>query len=108
MIYRAWQIEAISSTQFQYMMRQFSKNGWRKKEPGDRPADINDTVYKIAIKMLFDGGYLTPDSLKDKLFTANIGLGSDDLEELMHLDKGTLTVEDKPSKIINLNTILKR
>jgi Zn-dependent peptidase ImmA (M78 family)/DNA-binding XRE family transcriptional regulator len=108
MIYRAWQIEAISSTQFQYMMRQFSKNGWRKKEPGDRPADINDTVYKIAIKMLFEGGYLTPDSLKNKLFEANIGLGTDDLEELMHLDKGTLTEEERPSKIIDLNSVLKR
>ena len=58
--------------------------------------------------MLFDDGYLTPDSLRDKLFEANIGLGTDDLEELMHLDKGTLTEEDRPSKIIDLNSVLKR
>lgn len=107
MVYRAWQIGIISSTQFQYMMRQFAKNGWRKKEPGDRPADINDTVYKMAIKLLFDGGYLTPERFKEELYKENIGLGNRDLEELMHLDKGTLDSTDAPNKVIDIKSILK-
>lgn len=78
-----------------------------KKEPGDRPADINDTVYKMAIKLLFEGGYLTPERLKEELYKENIGLGNRDLEELMHLDKGTLDSTDIPNKIIDIKSILK-
>ena len=37
MIYRAHQLKAITDNQYQYMMRQVSKKGWRTNEPGDTP-----------------------------------------------------------------------
>ena len=37
MVYRSRQLEIITSNQHQYMMRQISKNGWRKQEPDDEP-----------------------------------------------------------------------
>ncbi len=37
MIYRSNQLGIITNNQFQYLMRQISKNGWRTKEPGDKP-----------------------------------------------------------------------
>ena len=35
MIYSAHQLKAITDNQYQYMMRQVSKKGWRTNEPGD-------------------------------------------------------------------------
>ena len=40
MIYRTHQLKIISTTQYQYLMRQISKRGWRSCEPYDRPFDI--------------------------------------------------------------------
>ena len=37
MIYRAHQLKAITDNQYQYMMRQVSKKGWRTNELGDTP-----------------------------------------------------------------------
>ena len=36
-IYRAHQLKAITDNQYQYMMRQVSKKGWRTNELGDTP-----------------------------------------------------------------------
>ena len=104
MVYRAWQIKAITYNQFQYMMRQFSKLGYRKREPGDKPADINNTMFKAALEMLFNEGYLTPETFMAQLYDANIALGEEDLEELMHLEPGTLKTEEtrRTLKIITL------
>ncbi|GJM78297.1 hypothetical protein HMSSN139_07930 [Paenibacillus sp. HMSSN-139] len=35
MIVRAYQLKAINYNQYQYLMRQVSKKGWRTKEPLD-------------------------------------------------------------------------
>ena len=64
MMYRARQLNIITANQFQYMMRRVSKNGWRTKEPGDVPGNINDTIFQGAIDILFEEGYLKEGTLK--------------------------------------------
>ena len=62
MIYRAHQLKAITGNQYQYMMRQVSKKGWRTNEPGDTPYYLNENIFQGAIDVLFEADYLNPNT----------------------------------------------
>ena len=47
MVYRSRQLEIITSNQHQYMMRQISKNGWRKQEPDDEPYFFYENIIQL-------------------------------------------------------------
>lgn len=91
MMYRARQLNVISSNQFQYMMRIVSKNGWRTKEPGDVPGRMGDTIFQGAIDLLFDGGYMTVDELLRDFASYGIILSQKDLKNSMCLREGNKT-----------------
>lgn len=95
MMYRARQLDIISTNQFQYMMRTMSKNGNRTHEPGDKPGEIGDTIFQAALDMLFEGGYLTVRELLKDFGRYGIYLSQHDLENLMYLREGTLYQEPK-------------
>lgn len=95
MMYRARQLDIISTNQFQYMMRTMSKNGNRTHEPGDKPGEIGDTIFQAALDMLFEGGYLTVRELLKEFGRYGIYLSQRDLENLMYLREGTLYQEPK-------------
>ena len=61
MIFRANDLDVISNNQYQYLMRQVSSRGWRKKEPGDYPYTLNENIFKMAIKLLLDNDYSKED-----------------------------------------------
>ncbi|XME01979.1 helix-turn-helix domain-containing protein [Lachnospiraceae bacterium C1.1] len=104
MMYRTWQMGIITSSQFQYMMRTISKNGWRTNEPGDVPGNLRDTIFQGAIDLLFDGGYLTVDELLKEFYSYGIIFLQNDLENLMCLRSGTL---DNKQKIIPFISVKK-
>ena len=62
MIYRAHQLKAITDNQYQYMMRQVSKKGWRTNEPGDTLYYFNKNIFQRAIDVLFEADYLNPNT----------------------------------------------
>lgn len=93
MMYRARQLNIITGNQFSYMMRQVSKSGWRKHEPGDIPGKINSTIFQGAIDLLFDGGYLDSHELRIKFAEYGIILSDNDLTDLMGLKEGTIMPE---------------
>ena len=62
MIYSAHQLKAITDNQYQYMMRQVSKKGWRTNEPGDTPYYFNENIFQGAIDVLFESDYLNPNT----------------------------------------------
>lgn len=95
MMYRARQLDIISTNQFQYMMRTMLKNGNRTHEPGDKPGEIGDTIFQAALDMLFEGGYLTVRELLKEFGRYGIYLSQHDLENLMYLREGTLYQEPK-------------
>lgn len=95
MMYRARQLDIISANQYQYMMRQISKNGWRTKEPDDVPGVLNESIFQGAIDLLFDNKILTPKSLLSDFKRHGVALYPEMIEELLHLKEGTLKVEDK-------------
>lgn len=102
MIYRAHQLNAISDNQYQYMMRQVSKKGWRTKEPGDTPYYLNENIFQGAIDVLFEAGYLTPTTLLRLFKKYGITLYASDIEELLHLREDTLKEESEAPRIIEL------
>lgn len=95
MMYRARQLEIITTNQFQYMMRLMSKKGQRKKEPGDILGRLDGTIFQGAIDLLIDGEYKTADDIKDAFAKNGIILHQKDLESLMGLKAGTLNSEAK-------------
>ncbi len=95
MMYRARQLNIISANQYQYMMRQVSKNGWRIKEPDDVPGVLNESIFQGAIDLLFDNKILTPQSILSDFKRYGVVLYPEMIEELLHLRKGILNVNDK-------------
>lgn len=102
MIYRAHQLGAITDNQYQYMMRQVSKKGWRTKEPGDTPYFLNENIFQGAIDVLFEAEYLNPVTLLRLFKKYGVTLYAQDIEELLHLRKDTLKVESDSPRIIQL------
>lgn len=94
MLFRANELDVITNNQFQYLMRQVSSRGWRKKEPGDYPYTLNENIFKMAIKLLLDNDYSKEDIIN--LFNeSSVNLFSDEIEGLLNLPEGYLKIENK-------------
>ncbi|MDD3172867.1 MAG: XRE family transcriptional regulator [Herbinix sp.] len=102
MVYRAHQLKIITDNQYQYMMRQFSKNGWRVNEPDDVPFLLNANVIRGAIDLLIDQKVLSAKDIMEIFKKRGITLYSEEIEELLNLKEGTLKIEDKVVQIIQL------
>ncbi|MEN6413444.1 MAG: XRE family transcriptional regulator [Veillonellales bacterium] len=102
MIYRAHQLNFITDNQYQYLMRQVSKNGWRIREPGDVPFCINESIFQGAIDLLVNDHILTTRSIIRKFDQFGVSLYPREIEELLHLRAGTLMMEDNVTPIIQL------
>ena len=95
MMYRSRQLGIITLNQYQYMMRQVSKNGWRTHEPGDEPGDINDTIFQGAIDILLEQKILSVNSLLNVFGKHGVILTIEDIQDLLHLRDETLKIENK-------------
>ena len=95
MIVRARQLNAISPSQYQYMFRQVSKNGWRLHEPDDTPGVLNESIFQGAIDLLFDNNILSTRTLLADFKRHGVSLYPRMIEELLHLKDGTLDIEEK-------------
>lgn len=95
MIYRTHQLDIISTNQYQYLMRQFSKNNWRASEPDDVIGQLNESIFQGAIDCLFEHHILTPNTLMREFREHGIVLYPSMIEELLHLRRNTLDEKDK-------------
>ena len=100
MMYRARQLKLITANQFQYMMRTVSAKGWRLREPGDSPGQLNSTIFQGAIDLLLDGNYLNVKQLMQAFHEYGIVLSQGDLEDIMGLKQGTLAIRPKYISIV--------
>ena len=103
MMYRARQLGCMSGNQFQYMMRQVSKRGWRKAEPGDSPYMLGDNIFQGAVDLLLDEKILTAEGIRRLFASYGVNLYTDEIESLLHIRKDTFTDEPQ-AKIIQLKT----
>ncbi|MDU6036940.1 MAG: XRE family transcriptional regulator [Clostridium butyricum] len=107
MIYRAYQLDIISYNQYQYIMRQYSKNGWRKNEPEDFEYKLNNNLLQTAVEMLLDNNVFTKKELVETIKDVGIAIYSNEIEKLLCLKEGTLKFEDeKPKERVQLKLIV--
>ena len=102
MIYRSHQLKIISSNQYQYMMRQISKNGWRHSEPGDTPYFIGENIFQGAIDLLKEEKILSVKALLAHFSKYGVSLFSAEIENLLNLTSGTLEDNESNTRIIYL------
>jgi len=98
MIYRTQQLGLITTTQYQYLMRQISKKQWRNNEPGDIPYEMTSNLLQGAVDALLREKVFTADSFMLALKNKGIVLQREEVEALLCLKSGTLkrTDSDKP------------
>lgn len=102
MIYRAHQLKIISTTQYQYLMRQVSKCGWRSCEPYDRPFNIEKTLLQEAIELLFSSGEMKPYDLMTALKSKGLYMRHEDVEDLLSIERDSLKETTSVPKLIRL------
>ena len=107
MIYRTHQLGIISDNQYQYLMRQISKNGWRIKEPDDVPCCLNENIFQGALDLLMEQNVLSAKEIMDLFRKRGVTLYYEDIEELLHLRPNTLKVEEKIRPILQLRNNIK-
>ncbi len=103
MIYRTHQLGIISSNQYQYLMKQVSQRGWRKKEPGDIPYLLNENIFQGSIDILIENEIMTAKEFIEELSVNSISLYRDEVENLLNLRKGTL--DYKEDNVIQLRPL---
>ena len=107
MMYRARQLNCITGNQFQYMMRQISKRGWRKAEPGDYPYLLGENIFQGAIDLIIGEKVLTSEEILQLFERNGVTLYPSEIEELLHLKEGTLLSSSSHAKVIQLRPLAK-
>lgn len=110
MLYRSCDLGIITQGQYQYMMRVMQNKGWRKSEPLDNTIKAaNPSLFSDAVDLLLVNKVFTPQELVDELGDMGLAMNPDELEVLLNLQKGTLSVQkQEPSQMVILkpkNTI---
>ncbi len=108
MIYRSHQLGIITSNQYQYMMRQVSKNGWRLHEPDDCPYFLNENMFQGAVDLLKDNHILSIPGILTLLSDYGVSLFPEEIEDLLHLSRGSLAEKKQPVNIIRLKQAIKK
>jgi len=96
MVYRTHQLGIITTSQYQYLMRQISKNGWRENEPGDQPYIMTNNLLQGAVKLLLEEKELSVDGFLNSLRAKGVILHPAEIEELLCLKEGTLKAQTPP------------
>jgi Zn-dependent peptidase ImmA (M78 family)/DNA-binding XRE family transcriptional regulator len=103
MIIRAFKLNAITHNQYQYLMKQLSKKGWRVKEPlDDLIVTPKPVLLKKSIDMLITNDVMNETEIVNELANYGMALNTDDIEMLLSLDKGRLRKKDSNNIVINL------
>lgn len=99
MIMRARNLEVLSFNQYQYLMRQMAMKGWKKREPMDDTLKITKpTLLSKAVDLLLDNEVFDKSSFIQEFYDNNLALDSEEIENLLSLEKGKLSINISPEK----------
>ena len=94
MLYRSCSLGIITQGQYQYLMRVMQNKGWRKSEPLDNTIKVaNPSLFSDAVDLLLINDVFTPKEFVDELGDMGLAMNPDELEILLNLQKGTLSVQ---------------
>ena len=89
-------------------MKSMSYRKWRIQEPLDDKLPLSvPTLFYSALEVLFENKIMTPQTFMEHLSNYGLAIYSNDLETLLSLPKGTLTVSDNynmTKPIINIKS----
>ena len=103
MMVRAYKLNVISYNQYQYMIKQASKKGWRIKEPLDDELKLPKPVLiKKAIEMLIENNVFTKRKLVEEINNSSISINRNEIEFLLGLDIDYLREDEIKSNVISL------
>lgn len=105
MLMRAADLEVITKNQLQYLIKQAYAKGYRNIEPLDDTLTIYEpTLIKLALNMLLDNNQFTSKELMNELTKKGIGLDSEEIEDIVGLERGTLkNNKEELNKIIKID-----
>lgn len=103
MLMRAADLEVITKNQLQYLIKQAYAKGYRSEEPLDNTLKIHEpTLIRLALNMLLDNNQFTPNELMREINKSGIDFDSEEIEDLIGLERGTLK-----DKEIEVNKVIK-
>ena len=104
MLYRSCDLGIITQGQYQYMMRIMQNKGWRKSEPLDNTMKAaKPALFSDAVDVLLDNKVFTQKEFVDELSEMGLAMNPSELEVLLNLSKGTLSVQNtEPVKMVML------
>lgn len=103
MVMRARQLERINNSQYIELVKSMNYRKWRTREPLDNQWKLQETIlFKKSIDMLKNNNILSGSQIVYEISKYGIPMYSEDIEELLDLEKGSLSDENK----LNNNIIL--
>lgn len=99
MVVRAHDLNIISDYQYQYLMRQISRNGWRQVEPLDEYLPMrHPKALKQAVNLVILNDVLTGSQLIKEIGKDGISLPKNVIDEVLSLEPDTIIEDDTDSK----------
>lgn len=111
MVMRAHDLEAITDNQYQYLMRQIAKNGWRTSEPLDDYLPLrHPKALKQAVNIIILNNVLTGKELLSEIGRDGISLPKSVVDEVLNLEPDTIMIDDPnaDSNIISFAQLKRR
>lgn len=103
MLVRANQLEVITNSSYQTLMKKMSKLGWRIKEPLDDTLIVKEpTILKRAIDIILDNDILDEDEIIQNLSDTGLTLNREEIELLLGLDEGKLKSKKNNNNVIKM------
>lgn len=109
LLVRAYKLNVITKSTYQYMQRSISQKGWRKVEPlDDTKLTENPKAMIQAVELLIENVYITREELIQKLsLHYGLSLFREEIEDLIGLERDYLKYEYEADdeKIVNIKDI---
>ncbi|MDO4800947.1 MAG: XRE family transcriptional regulator [Prevotellaceae bacterium] len=99
MVMRAYNLEAINQNQYQYLMRQISKNGWRTEEPLDDCIPLtHPKALRQAVNLIILNNILSGQQLLNEFRSDGLSLSKLVVDEVLSLAPDTITLDDSQAQ----------
>ena len=103
MLIRANRLGVLTDNQYQYLMKQMAINNWRKREPLDNVLIKQEPILlNKSIEILMQNNIFNPQEFMDELAENQLSMKPEEVEMLLNLDKGTLSIEQEQYSIASM------
>ena len=108
MLIRANRLGVLTDNQYQYLMKQMAINNWRKREPLDNVLIKHEPILlNKSIELLMQNNIFNPQEFMEELTENQLSMKPEEVEMLLDLDKGTLSIEQEQDSIASIIKIKK-